>query len=207
MRVAFDIDNVICATIEGALSIVAQDLGITTDKLSLTGIYGNPISSDDPSIAERINLSHQFWDRADLLSTCPPLEGSIEALWKLYSRGALHAYITRRPPQVEQLTLDWLATQGAPEVPTYFVGTTDAHTTFSTCKAELCVQIGATHLIDDHAHELTAAIQKGITPIAVDAPVGLAHRIEALKPYPSITIVPSAAAAVASLLRGHQWAA
>lgn len=207
MRIAFDIDQVLADIILGARNLLAKDLGISAATIVDTFDYHRPFTHESPAIAARLAVEHAFWDRHDLLTTCPVVPGSAEGVSRVHAAGRLAGYVTRRPGHVSHLTHGWLRSNGFPVAPVHHVGTADAATTFNRCKSAACREIGATHLIDDHATEITTASEAGICVVVVDTPVGRRQRIEALKARPDTLVARDAAHAVEILLQPMAGAA
>jgi hypothetical protein len=200
MRIAFDIDQVLADIIQGARSVLAADLGISPESIVDTFEYSQPFTHGNPDLAARLVVEHSFWDREDLLTTCPVVPGAAEAVRRVHDAGHLAGYITRRPGHVSHLTTGWLAANGFMQAPVHHVGTGDAATNFDRCKSAACKMIGATHLIDDHATEVTTAGAAGICVVVVDTPVGRRERHEALLLRPQTLVARDAAHAVQLLL-------
>jgi beta-phosphoglucomutase-like phosphatase (HAD superfamily) len=198
--VAFDIDNVLCDIIASAKRILAKDADIPVDEVILTNVYHRPFDHAVPEIAIRMRVDHAFWDREDLLSSCPAMPGAVEAVNRLHDHGMLAAYVTRRPASVRSVTEPWMRAMGFPMVPIYHVGTTDAQTTYEVCKSTVCHRIGATHLVDDHATEIATAKAAGIEVIVVDADIGRDRRMELLAENPGVMVARDAAHAVEMLI-------
>lgn len=172
MKVAFDIDNVICDTVASARRVLAADLGMRTEGIELTHVYDQPFTHADPATAARLRIDHAFWERPEVLMGCEPLPGAIEALHRIARAGFLCGYVTRRPASVKSLTSAWLPLHGAPSAPIVHVGTNDPRTTYSRCKSDACRDLGATHLVDDHVTEIASARSAGIKVVIVDAEIG-----------------------------------
>lgn len=200
MLAAFDIDNVMCDIIAGARTLLSREIGIPVSDVQLTGIYATPFSHHDPAIASILAVDHAFWDREDLLISCPALPGSVEAAWRLFDARRLAAYITRRPPAVEHLTSHWLEKLRFPPLKAYHVGASEAASAFATCKSTVCHEIGVTHLVDDHATEIATAAAAGISVIVVDAEVGRDARYAELQKNPGAVLARDVGHAVDILL-------
>jgi hypothetical protein len=207
MRVAVDVDNVLADIVTSARMTLAQDVGVPVDEIILTGAYHRPFGHEDPAIAEKLVLDHAFWDRPEVLLRCPVLPGAREAMWRLHEAGMLAGYVTRRPGAVADLTREWHSAVGMPPAEMRFVGTTDASTTYDQCKSVACREIGATHLIDDHADEFATARAAGVEVIVVDAEVGRRKRMEVLAGHPEAVLVADAAEAVEVILGRLRMAA
>lgn len=207
VRIAFDIDNVLACIITSARTVLASDLKIPVGEIILTEIYQSPFSHRNPTLARSLKVDHAFWDRPEVLIGCPVLPGALEAVRLAQRSGALAAYITRRPEFVRFHTQSWLNEHGFPNAPLHHVGTTNAQTTYETCKSTACKIVGATHLIDDHATEFTTARAAGIEVVVVDAPVGRAARMAAMANTPDALLAKDAYEAVQLILGPDRMAA
>lgn len=200
VRIAFDIDNVLGDIVTSARRVLASDLGVAEEEIILTNVYWRPFTHEDPVIADSLVLDHAFWDRRDVLEGSPVLPRAVEAVRMAERAGALAGYVTRRPEAVRAITQAWLDGNGFPKAPLHHVGTDDAGTTYDRCKSTACRIIGATHLIDDHATEITTALSAGIEVVVVDAPVGREARMIALNDNPGTCLVNDAHEAVEHIL-------
>lgn len=201
MLIGSDLDNVIVNILESARTVIARDLGLPVEEILDTHKYGNPFSHADPDIAKLINLDHVFWNREDVLFESHPIEGSLDALWRLHDADILACYITRRAPHVSDLTRQWLQAHGYPPVPVEHVGTLSTDTYYATSKSSVCARYNVTHMIDDHALEAESLMRAGIEVILVDAPIAKAERHAFIAKHPHIRMVATAADAVDLLLR------
>jgi hypothetical protein len=199
--VAFDLDNVVVDIIAAAKNVVAAMVSVDPDEIIVTDQYNTPFTHSHPEMAKALVVTHDFWQRDDLLASCVPIEGSLEALWKLYEANQLRAYVTRRSTISKGITDAWLDLHGYPPVHAYHVGHCRKELNYEACKAEICLELGATHLVDDSQKEAQSAITKGVIPVLVDHPLGRSARYEWLKSYPSVGIVKNAAEAVDLLMK------
>ena len=207
VRIAFDIDNVLGDIIASARAVLARDLGVEQDAIVLTNVYWQPFTHEDPVIASALTLDHAFWDRSDVLRGSPPLPRAVEAVTMAHESGNLAGYVTRRPETVRGITQQWLDAHGFPPAPLRHVGTVEVDTKYDTCKSTACREIGATHLIDDHATELSTALAAGIEVVVVDAPIGREARMRALEDNPEAALVDDVHDAVVYILTGAGTAA
>lgn len=207
MRIAFDIDQVLCMIVDQGRAVLASDMGVDPSLILVSDEYDQPFRFCEGAECLPVPVERAFWDRADVLDGSLPAPESVEALNRLHARGLLAGYITRRPPQTRELTEAWLKRHGYPDVPVHFVGIQSDVASYDLCKSTVCRQIGATHLVDDHATEISKAAEAGIEVVVVDAQTGRAARDEALSRHPGAVKVPTAAAAVALLERRLDMAA
>lgn len=195
MKIGCDLDNVAVDIMAGAKAAIARDVGIPVVDIIETHIYWNPFTHSDPSIAEKLVPSLSFWDREDVLLGSPAVSGSREAAWRLHDAGLLSCYITRRPPHVADLTLQWLRNGDWPMVPVEHVGNRNADEYFKVCKSSICLKYGVTHMMDDLADEAIALRKAGIEILLIDAAVGRQARKEFLEKHPEVMLFPDASAA------------
>jgi hypothetical protein len=197
LKVAFDIDQVLCRIVEQGRLILARELGVAESAIMVCDEYAQPFVLCEGSECLPVPVERSFWDREDLLSESDAFAGSVEALNRLHKRRLLAGYVTRRPPETESVTIAWMRGKGFPDMPVHFVGKASEIASYDVCKSTACAKIGATHLVDDHATELSNAAAAGIEVIVVDAETGQAARDEILSRYPGTMRVSSAAKAVA----------
>lgn len=198
--VALDLDNVIVDILESARHVISHDVQVSVSEIRDTGVYSAPFTHEDPEIADKVVTSHDFWQRAEVLATATPLPGALQAVNRLDGNGQLVGYITRRSPRAQGITRAWLELQGFPMKPVHFVGHDDADMNQTACKAEICIRIGATHLVDDSQKEAASAIARGVSVILIDHPLGRKARDEWLARHPDITLARDAGHAIDMLI-------
>lgn len=198
--VAFDLDNVIVDIVESARSAAAALADVDPGSLIDTGIYATPFTHPDPELASLIVTNHEFWQRDDVLACSKPLPGAREALWRLHDAGMLRGYVTRRAERAMGITRAWLEFYGFPSSGLHHVGHHEEMRNYDSCKAETCLRIGATHLVDDSHREADSAVRRGVVPILVDHPLGRLARQAWQLEHPDVIIVPDASAAVEHLI-------
>lgn len=199
-KVAFDLDNVVVDILESARRTAAAMAGVEHDVILDTWTYATPFSHEDPVVAALIVTDHVFWQKHEILLQATVMEGAVEAIRRLHDAEMLAGYITRRAPNARDLTLEWLRVNGLPDVALHHVGHEDEALNHAMCKADICLEIGATHLVDDSQHEVQRALDKGIIPILVDHPLGRAARMEWLSQRPHVMLARDAVHAVEMLL-------
>lgn len=202
MRVAFDLDNVVVDILASARMKAAARAGIDARDVLDTHVYAAPFTHPDPSVAALVATDHDFWQDLGMLRAATPMPGAIAALRALAQVDALGAYVTRRAPNAREVTLDWLQRVGAPEAELAMVGHEDADHNHAACKADVCLMLGMTHLVDDSEGEAERAMRRGVSPILVDHPLGRARRTEWLARHPGIPLARDAAHAVQMLTAG-----
>ena len=200
MKVASDLDHVMCDLVGQARIVLAEDLRVPVEEIIPTYIYHRTFAHADPERNAQIRLDHAFWERDEVLRGALPMPGAVEAAWRLYDAGLLTAYVTRRGPNVERATLEWLNQHGFPAVPTRFVGSRDPATSYADCKTAACVSSGATLLMDDSQEEVERVVDAGLSAILLDAPVGREARREFCARRPDILCLPTVTAAVEHLI-------
>lgn len=189
MKIALDLDNVVVDILVSARESLAADIGVESSTILDTWIYEQPFTHEDPVIREKMTLEHEFWQREDVLLKAPAMRNAVAAVRTLDRFGLLGAYITRRPGKTYDLTARWLEENGLPDKPLYTVGHEQKDLNHESCKADVCISIGATHLIDDSAFEIERAISKGLTGIIVDHPLAKEKRSEWIKLNPRAKVV------------------
>lgn len=197
--VAFDLDNVVVDILEAAREAAAALAGIEIAAVEDTWTYSAPFTHSDAGVAARLATSHDFWQREDILAAAHPIEGAREALWRLQEANMLRGYVTRRADRAMGITKAWLEFHGFPSASLHHVGHSEEMRNYDSCKAEICLRIGATHLVDDSQHEAEAALRRGIVPILVDHPLGRAARHAWLLEHPEVTLARDAVEAVGML--------
>lgn len=202
LRVAFDLDNVVVDIVAAARDALAAAAGIPAAEIVTTSDYKAPFSHPDAAIRKRLATPHEFWQREDVLAAAKPLPGARRALMDLAEAEMLAAYITRRAPRARGITQAWLEIHDMPTVPLHLVGHHDVLRNGDACKARICRDIGATHLVDDSQHEAERALPFGIAPILVDHPLGRPMRSAWRSMHPEVVMVDDATDAAAWLLRG-----
>ena len=162
--IAVDCDDVIVPTAPATLHHYNQKYG--TD-VTLQDFYSNDLSlweaPDNDTAVRRFNEfieSEEFFDLA-------PTKEAIGALRDLAAYHELHV-VTGRPDFVETSTLAWLQ-RHLPDIfktvvyTNYF--TMSFGVTKSRSKAEVCQEIGADYLIDDHLHHAEEVAEEGINAL------------------------------------------
>lgn len=198
--VAFDLDNVVVDILESARAAAAAVADIQASAVLDTWLYSSPFTHGDPDVAMRLVTSHDFWQREDILASARPIEGAREALWRLHDAGMLRGYVTRRAERAMGITKAWLEFHGFPGAGLHHVGHHEEMRNYDSCKAETCLRIGATHLVDDSQHEAASALRRAVTPILVDHPLGRAARHAWLLENPGVALARDAVEAVDLLI-------
>ena len=206
MRIASDLDHVMCDLVGQARIVLADDLGVPVDEIVQTYIYHRSLAHADPEINARIRMDHAFWERDEVMHDALPMPGAVDAAWRLHDAGLLVAYVTRRGPNVAEATRRWLARNGFPAVPAHFVGSRDPAMSYADCKTAACLRSGATLLIDDSQDEVERVVDAGLSAILLDAPVGREARRVFCGRRPDILCLPSVTEAVDHLLTLRQAA-
>lgn len=200
MRIASDIDHVMCDLVGQARVVLACDLKVPLEDIIQTNVYHRSLVHADPDINALINIDHAFWEREEVMHDALPMPGAVEAAWRLFDEGLLVAYVTRRGPNTTAATNGWLRRNGFPDVPARFVGSRDPATTYANCKTQACLVSGATMLLDDSQEEIERVVDAGLTGVLIDAPVGREARREFLRRRPDILCLPSIVEAVDHLV-------
>lgn len=206
MRVASDLDHVMCDLVGQARVVLADDLGVPVDEIIQTYVYHDSLAHADPATNARIRVDHAFWERDEVMRDALPMPGAVEAAWRLHDAGLLTAYVTRRGPNVAEATRQWLARNRFPPVPAHFVGSPDPTLSYADCKTAACIRSGATLLLDDSQDEVARVVDAGLSAILLDAPVGREARRAFCRGRPEILCLPSITEAVDHLLAMRQAA-
>jgi hypothetical protein len=199
-KVALDLDNVIVDIVESARMAVAVLAGVEPGDLVDTGLYASPFTHPDPEVARLIVTDHDFWQREDVLAGARPLPGARNAVWRLHDAGGLAGYVTRRSIRARGITAAWLDLHDFPAAQMRFVGHHEQHQNHAACKAEECIDLQATHLIDDSQAEAGRAMERGIVAILVDHPLGRIARSHWLADHPGVRLAPDIASAISIIM-------
>jgi hypothetical protein len=194
--VAFDLDNVVVDIVEAAREALAASAGVPASQIFDTHVYYAPFGHVDAAVMPLLATPHDFWQREDVLAAARPLAGAREALVRLHEAGMLAGYITRRAGRARGITRAWLEIHDMPSVDLHLVGHHDARHNHDGCKARVCLDIGATHLVDDSQREAEDALRLGVTPILVDHPLGREARAAWLALNPDVFLARDAGHAV-----------
>ena len=92
-----------------------------------------------------------------------PVQDAIQVLTKLSERFDLHI-VTGRPTFMQDITLAWLA-KHLPDIFKTVIFTDFFKDKGGRSKADVCLEIAASYLIDDHAHHCTAVARVGVQAI------------------------------------------
>lgn len=188
MRVACDLDNVVVDILDSARKAVAASASVEISEIVDTHIYWAPFHHHDEVIAQKLATPHEFWQCTTMLASAPPLPGAINALDRMARFGRLAGYVTRRAPSARTVTLEWIDRNKAPRAPLMMVGHEKSEDNHIACKADICLTIGATHLIDDSQEEAARALARGIIPILIDHPLGREKRYAWLAENPQVAL-------------------
>lgn len=200
LRVALDLDNVLVDILESARIAVAALAGIDPTSLVDTWVYATPFTHPDESVSRLIVTDHHFWQRDDVMAASRPLPGARDAAMRLANAGILAGYVTRRSLRAKGITGAWLDLHDFPKAEMRFVGHHEADRNNAACKAEECLALKATHLIDDSQAEAGRAVDRGITAILVDHPLGRIARNDWLAANTGVPLATDVAEAVSLLL-------
>lgn len=97
VRCAVDLDNVLVDIISAARRIIRKRHGARDCEIVETGCYDAPFRWANDN-RPPLKLDHSFWDDDELLASCKPLPGAVEAANMLHERNLLAGYVTRRTP-------------------------------------------------------------------------------------------------------------
>ena len=178
--VALDIDAVLCDLVGSCRFTCADYLGVPADELRDGLDYYLPYEHPDPALTDRLRAAmFEMWTRPETILRALPVAGGLALASTLAAERRLKSYITRRPPQVDQLTARWLAEHGFPldGVELHHVGGSNA------CKSVTARAVGAELLIDDSVHEATSALANGMHVVMVAMPYNRAAAVELAAQY------------------------
>lgn len=198
--VALDIDAVLCDLLGSCRYTCADYLGVPPDELTMGENYFLPFEHADSALTERLQpVMFEMWTRPETILRALPVEGGLTLATTIAAEGRLRSYITRRPPEVDQLTARWLAEHGFPldGVELHHVGGTNA------CKSVTARAVGAELLIDDSVHEATSALANGMHVVMVAMSYNRAAAVELAAQYgPRFHDAADNAAALRAVTRG-----
>lgn len=178
--VALDIDAVLCDLLGSCRHTCADYLGVPADELTMGENYWLPYEHADAALTDRLRTAmFEMWTRPETILRAQPVTGGLKLATTLAAAGRLKSYITRRPPEVDQLTARWLAEHGFPldGVELHHVGGTNE------CKSVTARAVGAELLIDDSVHEATSALGNGLHVVMVAMPYNRAAAVELAAQY------------------------
>lgn len=162
--IAFDCDDVLVAT--GALLVDHYN------KLHDTNVKPEDFYSTDYEHVWRVDPETAIRDLfayllTDAYSNLAPMKGAVETLQKLTEHFALYI-VTGRPDETEKATHEWVDKYlpGVFEkiVFTNFFKLSDSKGALRT-KEDVCEELGARWLVDDHLYHIKNVAAKGITGI------------------------------------------
>ena len=117
-------------------------------------------SSEDLRVMfPRIDLENYF-DNLDFYRELPPVPGAAEGVAGLVASGHDVRYASARPPDIQEVSLEWLVAWGFPDVPLKCLG--------KEGKKELLRSDSYDLLIDDQMRYLSIAREQGKRAIAMD---------------------------------------
>lgn len=178
--VALDIDAVLCDLLGSCRFTCADYLGVAADELTMGENYWLPYEHADPALTDRLRTAmFEMWTRPTTILRAEPVTGGLSLATALAAEGRLKSYITRRPPEVDQLTARWLGEHGFPldGIALHHVGGTNE------CKSVTARAVGAELLIDDSVHEATSALGNGLHVVMVAMPYNRAAAVELAAQY------------------------
>lgn len=178
--VALDIDAILCDLIAACRFTCADYLGVPAHELLHGENYFLPYEHPDPALTEKLRpVMVQMWSRPETILRALPVPGGLDLATAIAAEGRLKSYITRRPPEVDQLTARWLVEHGFPldGIELHHVGGTN------DCKSVTARAVGAELLIDDSVHEATSALANGMHVVMVAMPYNRTAAVELAAQY------------------------
>lgn len=160
--IAFDCDDVIVATGELLIDHYNKLHGTNVQPEDFYSKDYEHVWQADPETATRDLFAYLL---TDAYANLPPMEGAVDTLRKLAENYTLYI-VTGRPDETEQSTQGWVDKHlsGIFEkiVFTNFFKLSDSKGALRT-KADVCKDIGANWLVDDHLHHIRNVTEQGIT--------------------------------------------
>jgi 5'(3')-deoxyribonucleotidase len=155
--IAVDLDEVVVETAQNVLDHynLTYSTNITLDQYYSTNVKETWHAPDRATAIKRVNAYLETEEYFNL----PPVKEAIDAIRKLKRRYELHI-LTGRPDFTEAATRKWLSRY----FPDIFKSVTFTNFYFGKklSKADICKQLGAQVLIDDHLEHALGAAASGI---------------------------------------------
>lgn len=165
--IAIDVDDVLAHSVEAFRIEVNQKTGaaLTPAHFKVQGEYHHYLNR----VLESNGIDHAaikddlFKSMVNDQSHIPPQPGAIKALRKLQDGYEL-VVITARPPEWEPQTHIWLERHypGAFKA-VHFAG--NRNDPAKKTKGDMCIQVGASYLIDDNPEHARSAADKGVAVV------------------------------------------
>jgi len=161
---AIDCDDVLLPTAELTIALYNEAYGT---KLALSAMYDETDTWGAPTIEEGIRRAGVIL-RSQPIADLRPTQETINALTKLASLDELHM-VTGRPSFMEAVTLRTVERYlpgvfKTIEHTNYYV---ENGTTATRSKGEVCAQIGADVLLDDHVVHGRSVLESGVKEVIV----------------------------------------
>lgn len=160
--IAFDCDDVIVSTGLLLIKHYNQLHGTNVQPQDFYSKDYEHVWQADPEIATRDLFAYLL---TDAYANLAPMDGAVETLKKLSNNFTLYI-VTGRPVETEQATHEWIE-KYLPNIFeeiifTNFFKLSDSKGALRT-KADVCKELGAQWLIDDHLHHIRNVTEQGIT--------------------------------------------
>lgn len=156
MRIGIDVDGTLADNLQAFVDVFNEKTGKQLTKtevfdFDLSLVYGIPADEVD----------QVFHDNAErVFGEVPAMEGAREALELMKNAGVELYLVTARPPNLRELTADWLKRHKIPYDRLIF----DPH------KGEACRRHGLKVFVDDHFDNAVGVARVGSKSVLVDAP-------------------------------------
>lgn len=177
--IAFDCDDVIVSSGEPCIAHYNKLHGTNVRAENFYSKDYEHVWQADPETATRDLFAYLLTDE---YSDMPPMDGAAETLRKLSEKYSLYI-VTGRPDETEQATHNWtnkyLPNIFEEIIFTNFFKLSNSKGKLRT-KADVCEELGAQWLVDDHLHHIKNVSEKGVTGLLfgdlpweqLDAPSG-----------------------------------
>lgn len=167
MKIALDIDGVLCETRGHHKTALEQEFGVTLQDGSEYGAFGFHHPSEDVMTLLRLRAL-EIWQRPTVFANGECTPGAAHQARLFHARGLLAGYVTRRYPRLEWDTRDWLLRHDFPlQDPCrlhHMAGDVDS-------KAEHIHRFGASVIIEDSPKEALQILEDGrVDVVLLDKP-------------------------------------
>lgn len=168
--VALDIDDVLVDTAAALLNDYNKKYGTSLEKHHYYSKDVNVLGvTDYNEAADRLTR----YVLSGALTQSQPLLDAIEAVRRL-SGAYTFIGVTSRPPEIAAATRDWLNLHFGDRVSdvifTHFIMAADSQNKTQLTKVEVCSDINATYMIEDHLHHAIPVAESGVKVFLIDQP-------------------------------------
>ena len=162
---AFDIDGVLCSTKEVHRAELERELGVSLGDGGHYDTFG--FHHDDDAVMDRVaHVALDLWRRPTVFANGEA--SGRDTMQTLAVRGQFAGYVTRRHPDLEVKTYEWLFRHGFPgiwnpECLHHMLGDTES-------KAGPARKLGADALVEDSPKETMLAARDGLNVVVLRQP-------------------------------------